>query len=165
MNIEEIYELYFKDVYAYIFSISKNRSIAEDITQETFYKALKNIHSFDGKKDIRAWLFTIAKNTFYTYCKKENKYLHMDTIEQYPSAHDDILEKIIHNEQIMLIYKYLHMCKEPYKEVFMLRYFGELSFEKIALIFNKSETWSRVTYFRAKQQILEKIKEEYHEIQ
>lgn len=71
MDFESIYQLYFKDVFLFLRSISVNEDIAEEITQETFTKALKAIDTFDGNKDIRAWLFTIAKNTYYTYCKRQ----------------------------------------------------------------------------------------------
>lgn len=63
MDFESIYQLYFKDVFLFLRSISVNEDIAEEITQETFTKALKAIDTFDGNKDIRTWLFTIAKNT------------------------------------------------------------------------------------------------------
>ena len=71
MDFEQIYQLYFRDVYLYLRSLSASENIAEEITQETFVKALKAIKSFDGSKDIRAWLFTIAKNTYYTFCERE----------------------------------------------------------------------------------------------
>ena len=71
MDFDLIYQAYFKDVFLYMCSLSADENIAEEITQEAFTKALKSLDSFDGKKDIRAWLFTIAKNTYYTYCKRQ----------------------------------------------------------------------------------------------
>lgn len=148
--MEQIYEMYFEDVYRYILSISKNKNIAEDITSETFLKAIKNIDKFDGKKDIRAWLFTIAKNTYYTSVKRENIYTEeIETVEKF-----DFVDNIINKEQAMNVHKHLHKLKEPYKEVFMLRIFGELSFKEISEIFNKSESFARVTFHRAKNQII-----------
>lgn len=148
--MEKIYEMYFEDVYRYILSISKNKNIAEDITSETFLKAIKNIDKFDGKKDIRAWLFTIAKNTYYTSVKRENIYTEeIETVEKF-----DFVDNIINKEQAMNVHKHLHKLKEPYKEVFMLRIFGELSFKEISEIFNKSESFARVTFHRAKNQII-----------
>lgn len=148
--MEQIYEMYFEDVYRYILSISKNKNIAEDITSETFLKAIKNIDKFDGKKDIRAWLFTIAKNTYYTSVKREKIY----TEETEKAEEFDFVDNIISKEQAMNIHKHLHKLKEPYKEVFMLRIFGELSFKEISEIFNKSESFARVTFHRAKNQII-----------
>lgn len=66
MEIEKVYKLYFKDVYTFLYGLSQNKAVAEDITQDTFLKAMKNIDLFDGRKDIKAWLFTIARNTYYT---------------------------------------------------------------------------------------------------
>ncbi|MFI3214367.1 MAG: RNA polymerase sigma factor [Eubacteriales bacterium] len=163
MELEQIYELYFRDVYNYIYGISKNKAMAEDITQETFLKALKKINSFDGSTDIRAWLFTIAKNTYYTAIKREKIYTNTDGLENMVDNHHSILDGLIDNEQSMLIHKYLHSMDDPYKEVFMLRFFGDLSFEKIGIIFEKSTGWARVIYHRAKNQILKRMEEQENE--
>lgn len=132
MDIETIYDMYFKDVYVYLYALTKNKSLSEDITQDTFLKALKNIKQFDGSKDIRAWLFTIAKNTFYTSYKREKIYTSYEENEQ--SIEHNVLDTLIVEEKATQIHMILHEMKEPYKEVFMLRHFGELSFEKIAAI-------------------------------
>lgn len=163
MELEQIYELYFRDVYNYIYGISKNKAMAEDITQETFLKALKKINSFDGSTDIRAWLFTIAKNTYYTAIKREKIYTNTDELENMVDNHYSILDGLIDNEQSMLIHKCLHLMDDPYKEVFMLRFFGNLSFEKIGIIFEKSTGWARVIYHRAKNQILKRMEEQENE--
>lgn len=156
-NFEEVYRMYFKDVFLYMRALCHDENISEEIAQETFVKALKNINRFDGKKDIRAWLFTIAKNTYFTYCRKKN--ISIDDVPE-TSVTDIILtERIENEEQAMLIHKLLHEMDEPYKEIFNLRVFGELSFEKIGIIFGKSSGWARVTYYRAKNKIIEKLEE------
>lgn len=155
MDFEYIYRSYFKDVFLYVRSLSANENIAEEITQETFVKALKAIDTFDGSKDIRAWLFTIARNTFYTYCKRQNIYVDDEPPENVVDLKSNIEEYIINEESAFLIHQYLHDMEEPYKEVFSLRIFGELSYEKIGAIFGKSSGWARVTFYRAKKQILE----------
>lgn len=153
MLFEEIYENYFKDVCRLSFSLTKDEVSAEDLAQETFVKALASIDSFDGSKDIRAWLFTIAKNTFYSECRKR-KWISDDELpEEIPSSEPDFLEVISDKERAVLIHKYLHSMKEPYKEVFHLRVFGELDFEVIGNIFGKSASWARVTFYRAKNEI------------
>ena len=153
MLFEEIYENYFKDVCRLSFSLTKDELSAEDLAQETFVKALASIDSFDGSKDIRAWLFTIAKNTFYSECRKR-KWISDDELpEEIPSPEQDFLEVISDKESAVLIHKYLHDMKEPYKEVFHLRVFGELDFEVIGNIFGKSANWARVTFYRAKNEI------------
>lgn len=153
MDFDEIYRAYFHDVYYYVRSLETNNNLAEEITQETFFKALKSIHQFDGKKDIRAWLFTIAKNTYFTHYKKEQR--KVQQVEA--SVQDDIrvVEYLVNEEQAFAIHHFLHTMEEPYKEVFSLRAFGELSFEKIGQLFGKSDNWARVTYYRAKKKILE----------
>ncbi|MFI3284247.1 MAG: sigma-70 family RNA polymerase sigma factor [Erysipelotrichaceae bacterium] len=164
MDLEQVYERYFKDVYYYIYGISKNEAIAEDITQETFFKALKKIKSFDGSTDIRAWLFTIAKNTYYTTIKREKIYSSAFELENIVGNHQrSVLDDLINDQQAMQILKYLHSMDEPYKEVFMLRFFGELSFEKVGIIFGKSAGWSRVIYHRAKNKIVDLMEEEENE--
>lgn len=153
MLFEEIYENYFKDVCRLSFSLTKDEVSAEDLAQETFVKALASIDSFDGSKDIRAWLFTIAKNTFYSECRKR-KWISDDELpEEIPSSEPDFLEVISDKERAVLIHKYLHSMKDPYKEVFHLRVFGELDFEVIGNIFGKSASWARVTFYRAKNEI------------
>ena len=152
-DFEEIYKLYFKDVFLYLRALCRDETVSEEIAQETFVKALNNIDSFDGKKDIRAWLFTIAKNTYRTYCRRKN--LPLDEVPQIAVSDVILTEHIENEETAMRVHKLLHELNEPYKEVFNLRVFGELSFEKIGVIFGKSAGWARVTYFRAKNMIID----------
>ncbi|HCD46013.1 MAG TPA: RNA polymerase subunit sigma [Lachnoclostridium sp.] len=155
-DFNEIYSLYFKDVYKYVLSISRDEMIAEEITQETFFKALKNIDKFDGKCKLYVWLCQIAKNTFFTYKKKE-KY-HENLTETEDILVDSTIEQsLLSKESVFKIHKELHSLGEPYKEVFMLRVFGDLSFSQIGCLFEKTESWARVTYHRAKMKLKEKI--------
>ncbi len=158
MEFETIYELYFKDVYIFLCGLTQNKSMAEDITQETFFKAMKNIQTFDGRKDIKAWLFTIARNTYYTEYKHQKRFSPYE-LQDNVTNHNNILDTLILEEQSTLILKIVHQMHDPYKEVFLLRFFGSLSFDKIGLIFSKSESWARVTYYRAKKQILIQLEE------
>lgn len=155
MDFEEVYMLYFKDVYLYLRSLSANEDTAEELTQEVFSKALKGLNSYDGSKDIRAWLFTIGKNTYFTYCKRQEREDAAELPEDVPDQRVRFTEQMEDEEQAFLIHRFLHRMKEPYKEVFSLRVFGELPFEKIALLFGKSPGWARVTYHRARKQIME----------
>ena len=155
-DFNEIYSLYFRDVYKYVLSISRDEMIAEEITQETFFKALKNIDKFDGKCKIYVWLCQIAKNTFFTYRKKE-KY-HEDLTEAEDIHVDSTIEQsLLSKESVFNIHKELHSLGEPYKEVFMLRVFGDLSFSQIGSLFEKTESWARVTYHRAKMKLKERM--------
>ncbi|MDD2234528.1 MAG: RNA polymerase sigma factor [Desulfitobacteriaceae bacterium] len=159
MDFEQIYQLYFKDVFLYLRSLSVNTDIAEEVTQETFTKALKGIDDFDGTKDIRAWLFTIAKNTYYTYYKRQKIYADKEPPDNVPTSQELFTERIVDKESAFLVHRFLHGMKEPYKEVFSLRVFGELSFKKMALLFGKTPSWARVTFYRAKKQIVSYMEE------
>lgn len=150
MDFDRIYQTCFKDVYFYIYGIARNESLAEEITQEAFVKALKAIDSFDGRKDIRAWLFTIARNIFYTHCQKQKVYAGQPVDENMDSLEPSLVERIADEETSFLIHQFLHDMSEPYKEVFTLRVFGELSYERIGMLFGKSAGWARVTFYRAK---------------
>ncbi len=151
MSFEEIYDNYFRDVYIFSLSLSSDPSIAEEITQETFFKALRSIDQFDGKKDIKAWLFTIAKNAFFTYRRKSGK---VTPLDENTRASDSPLDELLEDEDMAFrVHQLLHNMKEPYKEVFSLRVFGELSFDKIGSLFGKNAGWARVVFYRARKQI------------
>ena len=164
MNIEELYRTYFDIVYRYIRSISQDGSLAEEVTQETFFKALKKADQFRGDCDVRVWLCQIAKNTLYDHLKKQKKQLLGDEkLEKIESAGGELLEeKLAQRSQAMEIHKVLHRLSEPYKEVFSLRTFGELTFREIGMLFGKSENWARVTYYRARVKIREELEHEDH---
>lgn len=157
-EIEEIYNRYFKDVYSFILSLSRNERIAEEITQETFFKALKNIHKFKGNCKINVWLCEIAKNTYFSYIKKQKKVKLEESFEK--EGEESIEDTIQNKEEAFHIHKIVHCLAEPYKEVFSLRIFGELSFGDISSLFGKTENWARVTFHRAKLKIKDVIKEE-----
>ncbi len=155
-EFEGIYSEYFKDVYRYVLCLSKNESIAEDITQETFFKALKNIDSFKGNCKMSVWLCQIAKNSYFSYLKKEQN--NFERIEDIVDVFDTDFEQIlVDDESAFEIHKLLHNLEEPYKEVFTLRFLGDLSFLKIAELFGKTESWARVTYHRARIKLKEKL--------
>lgn len=155
-DFDKIYAEYYSIVYKFVMGLCQSRETAEEITQEAFFKALKNIDSFKGNCKISTWLCQIAKNTFYSHAKKQIK----NTV--YPTGgviSDENIEKSFEDkDEAFLVLKVLHKLKEPYKEVFYLRTFGELSFSQIGLIFGKTESWARVTYHRSKIKIREELK-------
>ena len=160
-SVEDLYFIYYKEVYAFILSLSNDVQVAEDVTQDTFLKAMRSIGQFKGDCDIRVWLFQIAKNTFFTYAKKKKKELadSLDEMEEEIADDVNIVEYFDNHETMMEIHRILHTMEEPYKEVFHLRTFGELSFSNIAQIYGKTDSWARVTYHRAKNMIREKMEE------
>ena len=156
-DFQEVYNLYFRDVYRYALSLCRNEFIAEEITQETFYKALSKLDSFDGRCKISVWLCQIAKNTYMSMCR-EDKHLNHDAEIDLLADDKSIEEDFSDREMAFAIHKILHALDEPYKEVFSLRTFGELSFKQIAELFGRTETWARVTYHRARLKIKEELK-------
>lgn len=164
MSFEEIYELYFKDVYLFVLAMSQDSYIAEEITQETFYKALKSIHKFHGTCSVKTWLCQIAKNTYLTYLKKQKRLDGGKVREDIGSQQEEKSESAeaiyLRKDEALSLYKVLHYLEDPYKEVFTLRVLGDLSFKEIGEIFERKEGWARVTYHRAKFRIQELLKEE-----
>lgn len=152
-ELEEIYSLYFTDVYKYVLSLCRSEDVAEDITQETFLKALKSIDNFKGECKLRVWLCQIAKNTYFSQYERK-KFILESNVEQ---EVESIELKLIKKEAAFEVHKALHRLDEPYKEVFSLRMFGELSFLQIAELFGKTESWARVTFHRAKLKLKEEL--------
>lgn len=160
MDFEEIYRRYFHDIYCYILGMSKNCDIAEEVTQETFFKALKAVKKYDDRGNITAWLFSIARNTYFTLCRKKHISLNEDILCENADESEDVLQKLIDDENAEKIQKILNETDMPYKEVFKLRVFGNLQFKEIGRVFGKSESWARVTFYRAKLKIREMLEEE-----
>jgi len=156
-DFREVYEQYFRDVYRYALSLCRSESTAEEITQETFYKALTKLDSFDGRGKVSVWLCQIAKNTYISMCRR-NRHLDPNTdIEEFSCA-ESLEENFSKRETALAIHRILHTMDEPYKEVFSLRTFGELNYKQIGDLFGKTEGWARVTYHRAKLKIKEELK-------
>ena len=154
MDFDGLYNDYADDVYRYAFSLCGNKYTAEDITSETFLKAIKASDSFKGDCNVRVWLCQIAKNTYFNLTKQRKFIAEMPA--DIPSG-DDLELKLLDRIQSFEIHKTLHLLDEPYKEVFSLRFFAELSFAEIGELFKKSESWARVTFHRAKNKIREVI--------
>ena len=157
MDLEKLYQDYFSVVYKYILSISKDPLTAEEITQETFFKALKKIDEFRGDCSVRVWLCQIAKNTYFNYVKKQSRFVEMKE-EDDPGAYMEFDFSAGYDSK--LAHRILHNMKEPYKEVFSLRVFGELSFSDIGELFGKSDSWARVTFHRARLMMKEEMEHE-----
>ncbi len=156
-DFEKIYKLYFKDVFLYLKSLTRDESLAEELTAETFFKAMKALSTFRDEVDIRIWLCQIAKNTYFSYLKKQKQFIPIDEVTV---ASDINVEKTVSNKIVSeAIHHYLHQLEEPYKEVFYLRVFANLSFKQIATLFQRNENWACVTYYRARKKVKEKMEE------
>lgn len=159
-EFENIYQIYFKDIYYYMLSLSKDKHIAEDITSETFLKAIKSIDKFRGDTKLRVWLCQIAKNEYFSYLRKNKKVdFRKDLDDIIEKEEADLFEKdIISNEGFIKISNIIHSSlKEPYSEIFRLRVYDELSFREIGNIFGKTDNWACVTYHRARKKIQKEL--------
>ena len=151
-NIEEIYKEYFKTVYKYLFCLTSNHDLAEELTQETFYKAVKKIDTYEGKCKISVWLCQIAKYTWYDYLRRKQEIINIDDLYEFKSE-VSLEDKIIEEEEKNLIEGKLNVLDDFSKEVVILRIKGDMSFKEIGNVLNKTENWARVTYYRAKNKL------------
>ncbi len=154
MDFEKLYNAYYMKIYSFVLLLVKNADLAEEIAQQTFFKALKANKPFEGKSSEYTWLCAIAKNTAYDVLKKNNK---QEQLNDDVPDDTNFLRGIENKETAFRIHEHLHNMEEPYKEVFQLRVFGELSFGDIGKLFQKTESWARVTYHRARLKLQEKM--------
>ena len=153
-DMEEIYKEYFETVNKYLFCLTRNNDISEELTQETFYRAVKNINKFKGNCKISVWLCQIAKNLWYDELKKKKKFKYLNEDEM-TFTEENIEEEVIAKDNKVNLYKKMQNLDEQTREVIYLRITGELSFKEIADILNKTESWARVTFYRGKQKLRE----------
>ena len=157
-EFETIYRTYFRDVELYLRAICRDESLAEELTEQVFFQALKALPQFRGDCDIRTWLCAMGRNCYLTHLRKAKPW--EDILElQIPDPRDSLEERFMDREQAMAIHRVLHELPEPYKEVFSLRVFGQLSFENIGALFGRTSNWACVTYHRARQKIRSKMEE------
>ena len=153
---EKMYEAYYMRVYSYVVTISGSRELAEEITQETFYRAMTKSASFRREADEVTWLCTIAKNLFYDEKRRQKK---TGPIPEDVEADGKSIEQIAADKDSSFrVHLALHALEEPYREIFELRVFGELGFKDIGTIFGKTENWARVTYHRARLKLQERMR-------
>ena len=164
---DEIYEKYGKSVYRYLMSLARDEHVAEEVTQETFYQAIKSIQRFDGSCQLSTWLCAIAKNQLQAYQRKHPPTESLDVADEASkpaeaqaeaevSAEDEAIGKMREVEVLRL----LHELPEPYRELFYLRVFGNLSFKDIGTIMGKSENWARVSFYRGKERLRKELEDE-----
>ena len=153
-NMDEIYEECFETVYKYLFCLTHNSDISEELTQETFYRAIKKIDKYNGKCKISVWLCQIAKHLWYNQCRKNKRIV--DTDETFDIEDPQNLEEqFIAGEEKVLLYKKMQNLDEKTREVMYLRITGELSVKEIGEILGKTENWARVTFYRGKSKLKE----------
>lgn len=154
-EFSDIYQSSVQKVYRFLLGLTRDAVLAEELTQETFYQAYLHIGQFEGRCEIDTWLCQIAKNAYYREAKRLGRLAPQEMAEN-PCGADD-LKKLETREQAMILHRLLHTMKEPYKEVFSLRVFGELTFKEIADVFGKSESWAKMTFYRAKARLVQQM--------
>ncbi len=155
-EFEEVFQKFTPIIFRYLLSLCGDISLAEELTSETFYQAYLHIGQFRGDCKIETWLCQIAKNAFYKEQKRRKRFVDRESSQN--TTNDEVFfEALEDKEQVLKIHKYLHLLREPYREVFMLRVFGDLSFKEIAEVCGKSESWAKVTFYRAKSKLIEDL--------
>ena len=157
-DFERIYREQFDTVYRYALALTRDVHAAEELTQETFFKALQGIDAFRGECSLKTWLCGIAKNTFLSECRRKQS----EPLDELPERADEgaLPETLaLEKDESMRVHRALHALPEPYKEVFSLRVFGQLSFRDIGELFGKTENWACVVYHRARGKIRAKGEE------
>lgn len=159
-DFEKIYQEHRETVYSFLFSLSHNRSLSEELTQETMFRAIMNFRSFHGDCKLSVWLCQIAKNSYYEWYNKNKKTVPLDETFILHENTEDLSLNLADKETAWQILQQVHTLDDPYKEVFMLHAFGDVSLKDISCLFKKSNSWARVIYYRAKNMIITKLKED-----
>ena len=150
-----LYETCYMRVFSYVMTLSGDRSLAEELTQETFYRAFARQREFRGESDEVTWLCAIAKNLFADERRRMSR--QGEIPENLPDQAKSVAKTVEDQDSSFRIHMALHQLEEPHREVFELRVFGELSFREIGVIFGKTENWARVTYHRARIRLQERM--------
>ncbi len=152
---EKLYEAYYMRVFSYAMTLAGDRALAEEITQETFFRAFSRQSEFRGEANEATWLCAIAKNCFLDEKRRAGR--HEPIPEELPDRGKGVEQSAVDRDSSFRIHVALHALEEPYREIFELRIFGELSFREIGVIFGKTENWARVTYHRARLRLQERM--------
>lgn len=155
---KKVYEEYAQPVYRFLLSLAGKEDLAEDLLQETFYQAFQHIDQFEGWCNLYTWLCQIGKNAWIKECRRNRRYSDISWDElTIPSSAPSLEELAITKEQYRRVHKAIQHLEDPYRDVFVLHAIGGVKLREIASIFGKSESWARVTYYRAKQQIAQEV--------
>ena len=155
-EFERVYREYFREVELFLLALCRDESLAAELTSETFFAAMEGYPKFKGECHVKTWLCAIARNRYLSHQRKAGKTVPLE--EEIICQTESMEERLADRESAMAIHKILHSLPEPYKEVFSLRVFGQLSFQQIGEVFGKTANWACVTYHRAKSKIQEGLK-------
>jgi len=150
-SMEQIYSAHAKTVYGFLLSRTQNPDLSEELTQETFFRAVKSIHKFQEKSSISTWLCGIARNLLLEHARSKRKQVSLTDAEEVITESAET--EVFRNMESMSVLKKLHNLEEPMREVIYLRLIGNLTFTQIGEIMEKSENWARVTFYRGKEKL------------
>lgn len=157
-GFQEVYEQYGKAVYRFLLKLTGSEESAEELLQETFYQAFLHIDRFEGRSSLYTWLCQIGKNAWIKECRRKKRFT--DTVwevERPAPVRSQPEEQFLQKEEYRRVWQAIMKLEEPYKDVFILHAYGEVKLKEIAMSYGKTESWARVTYYRAKQQIVKEI--------
>lgn len=151
-SMEQIYLEHAKTVYGFLLTRTGNPDLAEELTQETFYQAVKHVDRYEGKGSVSTWLCGIAKNLWYGYLKKQKNQTSLSEAEEIPV--DSAETELFRGWENLQVLRMIHRLEDPMREVIYLRLIGNLSFAQIGEIMERNENWARVTYYRGKEKVM-----------
>lgn len=157
-DFEQTYREHQQMIQRFLLRLCGNQHLAEELTQETFLQALRHWEDFRGQSSISTWLCTIAKRQLYSAVRRKEA---LPLEEADAITADDVTDALVRSDRLMAAHRLVHRLPEPMREVFTLRTFGDLSHTQIGSLFGKSDSWARVTYYRARQQLSQMAKEEW----
>ncbi len=157
-EIEKAYTQHAKDIYRYLLSLTHNEHLAEELTQETFFRAMRTIDRYDGACKLSVWLCQIAKHLWYQQLDRRSRQKEEALTDDVPCTETPEQTALLHMEKTEL-YQAVHRLPEPMRELVYLRLTGEFSFAEIGSLLGKSENWARTTFYRAKQKIMKEMEE------
>ena len=157
-DMAAVYEEFAPAVYKYLFCLTRDRALSEELTQETFYQALKSVKKFRGECKMSVWLCQIAKRLWYKELKRRRTVVKVPLEEAKLISPQDVEGDFLRRADGAEFYRQLHLLDENTREVIYMRLTGELSFAQIGDIMGKSENWARVTFYRGRQKIAKEWK-------
>ena len=157
-DIERAYTTHARDVYRYLLSLTHDEDLAEELTQETFFRAMRTMGSYDGSCRLSVWLCQISRHLWYQWLEKHSRWKREELTEELPGGETPERSVLLHMEKTAL-YRAIHALPEPMREVVHMRLTGEFTFAEIGGILGKSENWARITFYRAKKKVIEEMEE------
>lgn len=154
-SMEEIYQKHGKMIYGFLLTRTQNPDLAEELTQETFYQAVKHLDKYQGKSSVSTWLCGIAKNLWYAHLRKQKNHVPLEEAKDVPV--DSAETQAFCSWDSLKLLKLVHNLENPMREVMYLRLVGNLTFGQIGEIMEKSENWARVTYYRGKERVMKEV--------